>query len=198
MEQELKTEATRRLIIEKAFQHFYNNGYNGTSVNEIMKATGLSKGAFYHNFRNKKELCVLVVKAELKTMICDAMIFPLYAEGEAKTVLKSTFLNKFQSFTDDEKLMGCPVNNLINEIGGTQCMLNEALKDLLEIWLEAVVDVIKRGHKDGSIKHETNPQQAAIYLISSFEGMRGIRKLYMDDSIWNDYKLSLEKYIDQL
>lgn len=198
MEQELKTEATRKLITETAFQHFYKNGFKSTSVNVIMKATGLSKGAFYHNFKNKDELGVLVVKAELNTMIYNAMIVPLYAEGEAKTILKTTFLDKFQAFTSDEKLMGCPINNLINEIGGSQNLLNEALKDLIDTWVKAVVEIIKRGHKDGSIRPKTNPQQAAIYLVSSFEGMRGIRKLYSDDLNWNAYKAALEDYINQL
>jgi AcrR family transcriptional regulator len=198
MQQELKTEATRKLITEKAFQHFYKNGFKSTSVNQIMKATGLSKGAFYHNFKNKDELGVLVVKAELNTIIYNAMISPLYAEGEAKTILKNTFINKFQAFTSDEKLMGCPVNNLINEIGGSQNLLNEALKDLINTWVKAVVEIIERGHNDGSIKPETNAQQAAIYLVSSFEGMRGIRKLYKDDTNWNAYRAALENYINEL
>lgn len=198
MEQELKTETTRKLILGKAFQRFYKHGFKSSSVNEIMKDTGLSKGAFYHNFKNKDELGVLVVKAELHSRIYKAMISPLYAEGVAKSILKSTFLNKFQAFTSDEKLMGCPVNNLINEIGGTQNLLNEALKELIDTWVAAVVKILERGHRDGSIKPETNPQQAAIYLVSSFEGMRGIRKLYTDDMNWNAYKAALENYIDQL
>ncbi|SDS45891.1 TetR/AcrR family transcriptional regulator [Christiangramia echinicola] len=198
MEQELKTEATRKLITEKAFMQFYKNGFKATSVNEIMKATGLSKGAFYHNFKNKDELGVLVVKAELNSRIYEAMISPLFTKGEAKTILKRTFLTKFQAFTSDEKLMGCPVNNLINEIGGSQNLLNEALKELIDTWVKAVVEIIERGHEDGSIKPETNPQQAAIYLVSSFEGMRGIRKLYNDDTNWNAYRAALENYIDQL
>ncbi len=198
MEQDLKTRTTRKLIADMAFRHFYKNGFQATSVNEIMKATGLSKGAFYHNFKNKDELGVLVVKTELNTRIHKAMISPLYAEGNAKDILKATFLNKFQAFTSDEKLMGCPVNNLINEIGGSQNLLNEALKDLIETWVKAVVEIIERGHKDGSIKPETNAQQTAIYLVSSFEGMRGIRKLYNDDANWNAYRAALENYIEQL
>lgn len=198
MEQQFKTEATRNLIAETAFQQFYKNGFKATSVNEIMKAAGLSKGAFYHNFKNKDELGVMVVKGELNTMIYDAMISPLYAEGKAKPILKNTFLNKIKAFTSDEKLMGCPVNNLINEIGGSPNLLNEALKGLIDTWLKALIMIIQRGHKDGSIKAETNPQQAAIYLVSSFEGIRGIRKLYPDDTNWNSYAIALEIYIDQL
>lgn len=198
MQQDLKTEATRKLITEKAFQRFYKYGYKATSINEIMKETGLSKGAFYHNFKNKGELGVQVVKAKLHSRIYQAMISPLYVKGEAKTILKTTFLNKFQAFTSSEKLLGCPVNNLINEVGGSQNLLNEALKNLIDTWIQAVIQVIERGQIDGSIKPETNAQQVAIYLVSSFEGMRGIQKLYKDDSQWDAYHAALEKYIDQI
>jgi hypothetical protein len=64
--------------------------------------------------------------------------------------------------------------------------------------VKAVVEIIERGHNDGSIKPETNAQQAAIYLVSSFEGMRGIRKLYKDDTNWNAYRAALENYINEL
>lgn len=198
MEQEIKTEATRKLILEKSFQLFYKNGFKATSISEIMKATGLSKGAFYHNFKNKEEIGVLVVRSEMKTMIYNAMIAPLLVEGEAKTVLRSTFLNKFKNFSDEEKLMGCPVNNLVNEIGGIPNLMNDVLKELIDTWVEAITQIIKRGHKDGSIKSETNPEQTAIYLVSSFEGMRGIQKLYADNTKWDAYEAALQSYIDKL
>lgn len=198
MEQDLKTKATRSLIINTAFQNFYRNGYKNTSINEVMKATGLSKGAFYHNFKNKDELGVLVIKSYLDKMVYDAMIAPLNEDGKAKIILKSTFLNKLRAFSNDEKLLGCPVNNLINEIGGTKDLLNQALMDLMNTWIDAVIHLLNRGQKDGSIKPQTNLQATAIYLISSFEGMRGIRKLYPDDKHWEAYEAALEHYIDQL
>lgn len=198
MERELKTEATRKLILDKAFQLFHQNGFKATSVNEIMKATGLSKGAFYHNFQNKEEIGVLVVRSEMKTTIYNAMIAPLQLEGEAKSVLKNTFLNKFEAFSDEEKLMGCPVNNLINEVGGIPNMMNDVLKELIDTWVEAIIQIIKRGHEDGSIKPNSNAEQTAIYLLSSFEGMRGIQKLYTNSNKWSAYKAALEAYIDDL
>ncbi|MFO8147301.1 MAG: hypothetical protein R6U03_07915 [Gillisia sp.] len=45
-----------------------------------MKAPVYLRGAFYHNFKNKDELGVLVVKAGLHTRIYEAMTSPLYVE----------------------------------------------------------------------------------------------------------------------
>ena len=53
MQQDLKSKATQDLIINKSFDLFYSQGYNNTSIPDIMKETSLSKGAFYHHFKNK-------------------------------------------------------------------------------------------------------------------------------------------------
>jgi len=47
---------TKDLIIETAFLAFLENGYDRVSLNKIVKRTGLTKGAFYHNFSSKSEL----------------------------------------------------------------------------------------------------------------------------------------------
>ncbi|WP_052950733.1 TetR/AcrR family transcriptional regulator [Devosia limi] len=47
---------TRDTIIEHAFSLFMERGYDSASLADIVKASGLSKGAVYHHFRDKQEL----------------------------------------------------------------------------------------------------------------------------------------------
>lgn len=53
---------TKDLIIETAFIAFLENGYDRVSLNKIVKNTGLTKGAFYHNFASKSDLMYEVMK----------------------------------------------------------------------------------------------------------------------------------------
>ena len=53
-----KGERTRQFIIESATPVFNRKGYVGTSMSDITKATGLTKGAIYGNFENKEELAL--------------------------------------------------------------------------------------------------------------------------------------------
>ena len=55
-----KADKTRQFIIEKAASIFNEKGYAGTSLNDLMKATGLTKGSIYGNFENKDEVAVAV------------------------------------------------------------------------------------------------------------------------------------------
>ncbi|MDE6451975.1 MAG: TetR/AcrR family transcriptional regulator [Odoribacter sp.] len=43
-------------IVNKSFFQFLNKGYKACSLKDLEKATGLTKGAFYYYFRNKKEI----------------------------------------------------------------------------------------------------------------------------------------------
>lgn len=52
---------TKEKIIQTAFITFLENGYKSTTYSQLIKATNLSKGSFYHYFNNKEELFYAVI-----------------------------------------------------------------------------------------------------------------------------------------
>jgi AcrR family transcriptional regulator len=53
----LKAPAVRRAeFVDCAFRLFLEKGYEKTTINDVIAAAGLSKGAFYHHFRAKEDL----------------------------------------------------------------------------------------------------------------------------------------------
>jgi AcrR family transcriptional regulator len=53
----VKTAGARRTeILDRARELFTSQGYDGTSVSQIIAAVGISKGAFYHHFAAKEDL----------------------------------------------------------------------------------------------------------------------------------------------
>ena len=58
MSKKTKAEKTRLQIIEHAAVLFNQKGFAGTSMEDIMNATGLSKGALYGHFKSKDEIAV--------------------------------------------------------------------------------------------------------------------------------------------
>src|SRR5882724_12573511 len=51
-----KGEQTRRKIVEAAAPIFNQHGFEGSSLNALMDATGLKKGGIYRHFASKEEL----------------------------------------------------------------------------------------------------------------------------------------------
>jgi AcrR family transcriptional regulator len=198
MLQKQKSDFTKDLILNESFKLFYKDGFKTTSVDKIMMKTKLTKGAFYHHYKNKKELGLAVIKLKVQKRVYDGMISPLYSSGNVIDILKTTFLDRIKSFPIEEKQHGCPMNNFINEIGDSEKVYQTALKSIIEEWKTALINLIDKGKKEKTIDASISSTSVAVYLISAFEGIRGIRKLYDNDKIIDEYVLGLSMYINQI
>ncbi|MGH1435770.1 MAG: TetR/AcrR family transcriptional regulator [Lewinella sp.] len=198
MEQKTKSELTRQLIIDESFKLFYQSGFKTTSVDKIMSATKLTKGAFYHHFKNKKEVGLAVISLAVQKRVYKGMITPLYQDGNALEIIESTFIERLKSFSLYEKQHGCPLNNFINEVADFETAYQLALKRIIEEWKSALVYLIDRGKEENAISKNISSKALAVYLISAFEGIRGIRKLYDNDLILDEYIAGLSFYLKQI
>jgi AcrR family transcriptional regulator len=59
----VRGEATRRRLVEVARDLFGRRGYEGTSVEDVLVASGVARGALYHHFQSKAELFDAVAEA---------------------------------------------------------------------------------------------------------------------------------------
>ncbi|WP_109098048.1 TetR/AcrR family transcriptional regulator [Aquimarina sp. AU58] len=200
MNQKIKSKETQNLIINSAFELFYKHGYNKTSIPEIIKGTGLSKGAFYHHFNSKKNIGEKVIDLTVRKRVYERMVAPLKNPDSAPVIplLCDVFIKRIEGYSDLEKDLGCPANNLINEIGYSENSFREMLRDIIDHWQKIMVDLLEQGKIKGEIRKNVDTSATAIFLISAFEGVRGIRKVYNNDKILDEYLIAVKSYIEQL
>ena len=199
MKQETKSKETQDLIINTSFELFYEKGYNATSIPDIMKETSLSKGAFYHHFKNKHEIGKKVIENIIRKRIKEGFIEPLAElNRNIPELLLYVFTNRIKNYSEREKALGCPANNLVGEIGYTEQDFRVILKSLFEEWREALINAIEHGKNRREIKNDVNSSSVAISLICAFEGVRSVRKVYDDDKIFNEFMQSMGSFIKNL
>ena len=199
MKQEIKSKETQDLIINTSFELFYEKGYNATSIPDIMKETSLSKGAFYHHFKNKHEIGKKVIENIIRKRIKEGFIEPLAElNRNIPELLLYVFTNRIKNYSEREKALGCPANNLVGEIGYTEQDFRVILKSLFEEWREALINAIEHGKNRLEIKKDVNSSSVAISLICAFEGVRSVRKVYDDDKIFNEFMQSMGSFIKNL
>ena len=57
----LKSDRTKALMKDVAFKLFAEKGYSATSIDDITKQAGYTKGAFYSHFNNKEEIFLQIM-----------------------------------------------------------------------------------------------------------------------------------------
>ena len=200
MNREQKSSQTQKLIINTSFDLFYKNGYAITTIPDIMKVTCLSKGAFYHHFKNKQDIGERVISDIINKRIYDGMISPLkdYKQQKTTALLTDIFTSRLIEFSEIEKQLGCPANNLINEVGQTEKGYRILLREIINLWKDSIIEVLNYGKSTNQIKEDTNAEAVATFLIVSFEGVRGIRKVYDTNEILEAYISAIQTYISNL
>jgi AcrR family transcriptional regulator len=82
--------ATERKIqfIETAMKLFAEKGYHSTSIQDIVEAWGISKGAFYHHFSSKEDLMLSIVKYHFEMLFSTFMNVKQENESEKEMLVK--------------------------------------------------------------------------------------------------------------
>jgi AcrR family transcriptional regulator len=62
MKQQLKSERSRRLILDAALDYFAHHGYGATSVRDLAEAAGVSTGNVYHHFPDKETIYLTLLE----------------------------------------------------------------------------------------------------------------------------------------
>ena len=70
-----KAEATRERLLRAAKGLVMSKGFAGTSIDDVLRATGLTKGAFFHHFRSKADLADQLMRwyaeTDFEAYLCD-------------------------------------------------------------------------------------------------------------------------------
>lgn len=91
-------ERTRRKILQVARRVFARSGFEGASVDSIVRASGLSKGALYWHFPGKLELYREIMQEEMR-VIMEHFRIPEAMKGNVDPV--SFLIEKGRSLIDD-------------------------------------------------------------------------------------------------
>ncbi|TDW51671.1 TetR family transcriptional regulator [Flavobacterium sp. 270] len=193
-----KAEKTRQFIIEKTAPVFNRKGYVGTSINDMMAVTGLTKGSIYGNFENKDEVGIAAFKYNL-TKVRESLNLELDRSLTYKEQLLS-FPKKYKSLF--QKLMengGCPIQNTAIESDDTHPVLKEMADNAITVWKNYIVDLIENGIKAGEFKAKNiQSEQVALTIIATIEGAVMISRLSGKINNFNTILDSVTKMIEEL
>ena len=161
----------RNEVLEQAKNIFWKKGYNGTSMQDLVDATGLNRSSIYNSFGNKKDL----YEQTLKKYQDDSRSLFDKVKEKNRNALESiglVFLYVLDEILLDKESKGCMLINCYTEMGNQ----DNDLKNLLDANQEKLHGIFEslviKGQEDGSVHNNESSDLLAHYLVSTFQGFR--------------------------
>ncbi len=193
-----KSEKTKKTIIEKSARLFNQKGYAGTSIQDIIKITGMSKGSIYgNNFHNKEEIALAVFSYNVNLLFADLWI--MVAEKEsARAKLYAFCAFHRQHYQKVLDYGGCPMLNVAIDSDDTHPALNKQVALSLKKWENNLMDIIALGISQKELKADTDAFHFASLFISLIEGSIMLAKTHKDAKYILNALVHIEHLIDTL
>lgn len=189
-----KSDRTRQFIIEKAAPIFNQKGFSGTSMSDILKATGLAKGGLYGNFKSKEEIARETFKFSFQKSYQGIVNAAMSRTSPIEKLLAICDYHK--DYTKHSPVEGgCPILNYSIEVDDTMPRLKRDVKQAVEMMLNDLVRVIEKGKRLGEIKKEVNSERFATMIYSQIEGAIFLAKALDDHKKLNQSMEFLKSFI---
>ena len=183
----------REKLLEVAFDEIYHNGYNGTSIDKILKKASMNKGSMYHFFKSKKELALAVIEEKLNEHIENRYTSLLCCEKNiCDELIKAIKVKENYNFA-----FGCKLNNLMQELSPIDNDFKIALEKVYLKFENTFEKILTKAVLKGEIKHD-DTKALSMYIVASIEGCLGTAKKSQDGNCFASCISQLELFLNSL
>lgn len=171
-----KAQKTKAHIIQQAAELFNLKGYAGSSIADIMMATGLKKGGIYNHFNSKDELALEAF--DYAASLLSQRIWSVVRTKKNAIERLEALVVSYLTYIDDPPIVGgCPVLNTAIETDDTESPLRDRALAAINSWQRLIVRIIEKGIKKGEVKSTVEAETVATIIICNIEGAIMMSKL---------------------
>lgn len=189
---------TRTQIVHKTFEALRRQGFQGLRTDKVIAELGITKGAYYHYFPDKLSVGYAVT---------DEIIAPMYIKNwqnllaDDQPVLDNIcrVLDHHKHYVRPDNVhLGCPLNNLIQEMSPLDEGFNLRLRRIVEKQRALIEAALNYGQEAGQIQPSVVPRSLALFILSALEGCYGIAKALQQKAVFDEGMEQLKAYLQLL
>lgn len=166
----------RSAILKKNFESIYAHGFQATRTDKVILSLGITKGAFYHYFPDKYSMGYAIV---------EEIIYPMfvgnwenaYKQHENSVEALLSAVQHIQNIATVENIgLGCPLNNLIQEMSTIDEAFRVKLAYIIEAELVLITRILEEGIAKKQIKASIHTENTACFILAGIEGSFALGK----------------------
>lgn len=181
-----------REIVEISEKLFLEKGYEETTIDDILAATGFSKGGFYHYFTSKDDVLAESVKTIMKDMLAE--LEPIVDDENLSALEKlKGFMAKKAGFQQPRKEFAKYLSMLMK----SDFVLYKYYTSLAQSYVDPLAKIIEQGANEGvfSVQYPRATADILLRAATSFPQSALLGEYLLDEKQHQQYSISLKQVI---
>lgn len=158
-------------VLQQAMHTFWKKGYEGTSLSDLLSATGLSKSSLYDSFGSKRDLFLAAFEIYRKERM-RVLDLHLNSQTTGYASIESFFQMVLEHAQKEEKPFGCMSVNEAVEFGPHDAEVQQLIDRDFQGIEDALEAALIRGQKDGSVSVAKSARKLARALMVTHQGLQ--------------------------
>lgn len=171
-------------IIEAGYDLFSEQGYDNTSVAQIINEVGTSKGGFYHHFKSKEDVLETIIFSYIET------VKSYYQEilDSPELTVQEKFIESYYKLGEFKRrsLRQWPKLEKLYTFKGNHILLKRMGENFQEATDEFYIKLINKGINEGIFKTDYPNQLAVLWSREVMQFHRSVRHILFNGT--GDYK----------
>ena len=182
--------------MEAATRLIHLKGYQNTSIDDVLTASGVGKGNFYHYFKSKEDLGYAILDRVIDAFIVRGLE-PCFADADGPRITQiRCFLGRVRVAQHERNCVGgCVFGNLAAELSDVHEGFRARLASVFSRWRECLTEVLAEAQQRGEVTEACRPEAVAHFLVAGLEGAILLSKLTKDIGVMDRCVEEMNRYL---
>ena len=187
---------THEAILEAAAELMHLKGYQATSLDDVLRESGVGKGNFYYHFKSKEDLGYAILDQAIASFL-GKTLEPCFSDGSMPRLAQiRCFLGRVLAAQRQRNCVGgCALGNLASELSDVHEGFRARLSGVFSAWHARLEQALADAQADGSVGAGCRPEAVAQFIVASLEGAILMTKLTKDIAVMERCVEELERYL---
>lgn len=158
-------------VLDRAMVAFWANGYEATSISDLVDVTGINRGSIYAAFEDKRTLFVRALERYDRQHRL-AFLSNIENSNGPKSAIIAIFDAVITSALEGAKPSGCLLVNTALELSEHDPEIARIVRDSLNELEQFFARMVAKGQAEGQLPASLNSQQTGAGLLALFLGLR--------------------------
>lgn len=168
-------EFDKEKVLNAAMSAFWSQGFEGTSLQELLQVTGLSKSSLYQAFGDKEDLFLLCLD-QYTSSTKDKLLAQLSLSDSGLYFIKQVLLSAADEAKSRSLPKGCMIMNTATEFAQNNPVVSKYVNKGIEAFKFVFLTALKKAVAQREIPENSNLDQMAAFVVSSMIGIKSMVK----------------------